>query len=245
MESSNKRLVEYLVSMGYADARVANAMLSVDRKLFVPVQLESQAYHDCPLPIGFGQTISAPSIVAVMSKELDVRDGMRVLEVGAGSGYHAAILSQLVGEKGAVFSVERIPEIAELAKQNLSRIGCKNVEIVVGDGTKGYSQKAPFDRIIVTAAAPSIPAPLVEQLKEDGKFIIPVGSTPYWQDLVLLEKKHGEITQRNLLPVMFVPLIGEYGFNFIGGKSPSVREGMRAETFYIPHNLFLCVNLQT
>ena len=212
MASSNKELVEYLVGMGYADARVADAMLNVDRKFFVPAQFEPQAYLDCPLPIGFGQTISAPSIVAVMSKELDVQKGMRILEVGAGSGYQAAILSQLVGAGGTVISIERIPEIAELAKRNLSCVGCKNVEVVVGDGTKGYPQKAPFDRIIVTAAAPHIPPPLVEQLKEGGRLIIPVGSNPYWQDLILVEKRGGTAVQRSLFPVMFVPLIGEYGF---------------------------------
>ncbi len=208
---SNKGMVEYLLGAGYADARVADAMLSMDRKAFVPPQYAEHAYDDYPLPIGYGQTISAPSIVAVMSKELDVRKGMKILEVGAGSGYQAAVLSYLVGETGKVLTIERLSGVAELAKRNLANLGVKNVEVIYGDGTKGWQPEAPFDRVIVTAASPDIPKPLAEQLKEGGKLIIPVGST-YWQDLVLIEKKGGALIRKDFLPVMFVPLIGEHGF---------------------------------
>ena len=208
---TNGEMVAYLLGAGYADARVADAMLSVDRGRFVPPGYQEHAYEDYPLPIGAGQTISAPSIVAIMSRELDVRPGMKILEVGAGSGYQAAILAWLAGAKGRVVSVERLSEVAELAKRNLAQFNFANLEVAYGDGTKGYPQEAPYDRIIVTAAAPSIPKPLIEQLKDGGRMLIPVGPS-IWQDLILVEKRGGAVSQKSILPVMFVPLVGEYGF---------------------------------
>lgn len=210
-EAGNAKMVECLVGIGYADARVADAMLAADRAQFVPERYAGEAYADHPLPIGSGQTISAPSIVAVMAKELDVKKGMKVLEVGAGSGYQAAVLAHLAGESGRVFTVERLPEMAELARKNLASAGVRNAEVVCADGTKGWERDAPYDRIIVAAASPDVPAPLFFQLKEGGKMIIPIGTT-YWQDLVLLEKRGKEIVRKSLLPVLFVPLIGEHGF---------------------------------
>jgi protein-L-isoaspartate(D-aspartate) O-methyltransferase len=184
----------------------------VDRGFFVPENEKGFAYYDTAIPIGYGQTISAPAVVAFMLEALDVREGMKVLEVGAGSGYNCALLSVLAGAAGKVVSVERVPELAELARANIaaSGIGMGNIEIMVGDGSGGYAPEAPYDRIIVTAALPSLDLghPLVAQLGEKGKMVAPVGE--YVQDLVLFEKGSGSM--RRILPVMFVPLIGKYGF---------------------------------
>ncbi|MEM3555241.1 MAG: protein-L-isoaspartate O-methyltransferase [Candidatus Micrarchaeia archaeon] len=207
----NEEMIELLFSQGYADERVAAAMKKVPRELFVPEEYMRNAYSDTPLPIGFGQTISAPSIVAFMSKSLDVKEGMKILEIGSGSGYQAAILAELVGESGVVYTVERIPQLIEFAKKNVEKLGYANIKFIEGDGTKGYPKEAPYDRIIVTAASPSIPKPLAEQLKEEGKMVIPVGSRMF-QDLQLVVKTGSEIQTSNLLPVVFVPLIGEFGY---------------------------------
>jgi protein-L-isoaspartate(D-aspartate) O-methyltransferase len=206
----NEDMIQLLYGQGYADDRVAKAMERVPRELFVPAEYVKSAYADTPLPIGLGQTISAPGIVAFMSKSLDVQDGMKILEIGSGSGYQAAILAELAGS-GAVYTVERIPELIELAKANVEKAGYTNVKFIEGDGTKGYPEEAPYDRIIVTAASPSIPQPLVDQLKDGGKLLIPVGSRMF-QDLELITKtRFGEETS-NLMPVVFVPLIGEFGY---------------------------------
>jgi protein-L-isoaspartate(D-aspartate) O-methyltransferase len=207
---SNEEMIAYLLEQGYADEKVAKAMRKVDRAIFVPNEHEKYAYADTPLPIGKDQTISAPGVVAFMSKSLDVRKGMKILEVGSGSGYQAAILAELVGSKGKVYTVERIIELVMLTRSNIARLGYKNVEFMHGDGTKGYKEKAPFDRIIVTAAAPSIPSPLLEQLVDEGKLIIPVGNA-FWQDLQLVEKYGNEKKITNIMPVVFVPLRGEFG----------------------------------
>jgi protein-L-isoaspartate(D-aspartate) O-methyltransferase len=207
----NEGMIQLLYEQGYADDRVAKAMESVPRELFVPAEYAKSAYADTPLPIGLGQTISAPSIVAFMSKSLDVQYGMKILEVGSGSGYQAAILAELAGSSGLVYTVERVPQLIELAKANVERAGYANVKFIEGDGTKGYPEQAPYDRIIVTAASPSIPQPLIDQLKYDAKLLIPVGSKIF-QDLELLVKtRFGEETS-NLMPVVFVPLIGEFGY---------------------------------
>jgi len=203
---SNEEMIQLLYGQGYADDRVAKAMEKVPRELFVPSEHARSAYSDTPLPIGFG-----PSIVAFMSKSLDVQEGMKILEIGSGSGYQAAILAELTGSSGAVYTVERISELIELAKANVEKAGYANVKFIEGDGTKGYVQEAPYDRIIVTAASPSIPQPLIDQLKDKGKLIIPVGSRIF-QDLELVVKtRFGEETS-NLMPVVFVPLIGEFGY---------------------------------
>ncbi|QLJ52922.1 MAG: Protein-L-isoaspartate O-methyltransferase [Candidatus Fermentimicrarchaeum limneticum] len=209
--SGNEEMIELLFSHGYVDERVAEAMRKVPRELFIPEEYGRSAYADTPLPIGLGQTISAPSIVAFMSKSLDVQEGMKVLEIGSGSGYQAAILAELAGNSGVVYTVERIPQLIQLAKTNVEKLSLTNVKFVEGDGTKGYAQESPYDRIIVTAASPSIPQPLVDQLKEGGKLLIPVGSRMF-QDLQLVVKVGKEVEISNLMPVVFVPLIGEFGY---------------------------------
>ena len=199
--------------MGYIrDGRVAEAMLSVPRELFVPEAYRQLAYDDRPLPIGEGQTISAPSIVARMTELLDVREGHKVLEVGTGSGYQAAVLAMLVGGSGHVWTIERIRSLAEAAEARLRSLGLLGrVTVVVGDGTLGYPPAAPFDRIIVTAAAPSIPQPLVDQLSPGGKLVIPVGSKEE-QTLLVVTKEEGGLRIARDLEVIFVPLIGKYGW---------------------------------
>lgn len=199
--------------MGYIrDSRVAEAMLSVPRELFVPEAYRQLAYDDRPLPIGEGQTISAPSIVARMTELLDVREGHKVLEVGTGSGYQAAVLAMLVGGSGHVWTIERIRSLAEAAEARLRSLGLLGrVTVVVGDGTLGYPPAAPFDRIIVTAAAPSIPQPLVDQLSPGGKLVIPVGSKEE-QTLLVITKEEGGLRIARDLEVIFVPLIGKYGW---------------------------------
>ncbi|WP_317894790.1 protein-L-isoaspartate O-methyltransferase [Pyrofollis japonicus] len=220
-EEQRRRLVERLLREGYIRSeKVLKAMLRVPRELFVPEELRHLAYEDTPLPIGHGQTISAPHMVALMCEYADLDIGMKVLEVGTGSGYHAAVIAEIVApsdmprEKwGHVYSVERIPELAEKAKENLRRAGyADRVTVIVGDGTKGYPEKAPYDRIIVTAAAPDIPEPLVEQLKPGGKMVIPIGDR-YSQVLYIVEKRpDGSIKVKPTIPVLFVPLIGEHGW---------------------------------
>ena len=209
--SGNEEMIELLFGQGYADDRVAEAMKKVPREIFVQQDYVKSAYSDTPLPIGLGQTISAPSIVAFMSKSLDVHEGMKILEIGSGSGYQAAILAELTGNIGVVYTVERIPELIALAKGNVEKLGFTNIKFIEGDGTKGYPQEAPYDRIIVTAASPSIPQPLIDQLKDEGKMLIPVGSRMF-QDLELVVKIRKEVETSNLMPVVFVPLIGEFGY---------------------------------
>lgn len=214
MLERNNAMINYLTSMSYIDDRVGNAMMKVPRELFVSPSQSNEAYFDHPLPIGHGQTISAPGIVGLMVSRLDVMERMKIFEAGTGSGYQTAILAEMVGEDGFVVTTERIDGLVELAKENIRRweelLGKKHkITFLHGDGTKGYGKNAPYDRVSITAAAPRIPKPLMEQLKDDGKLIAPVGGA-YYQDLMLYEKRTNET--RNLLPVVFVPLIGEHGF---------------------------------
>lgn len=202
-----ERLIESL--RNYVSDRVVEAMSRVPRELFVPEELRPMAYEDRPLPIGHGQTISAPHMVAIMCDLLDLQEGMKVLEVGGGCGYHAAVMAELVGPSGHVYSVERIPELVEVARRNLEKAGYRNVSMILGDGTLGYGEQAPYDRISVAASAPDIPEPLKEQLRPGGRMVIPVGS--YSQDLLVVTKNH-EIRVERAMGVVFVPLIGEYGF---------------------------------
>ncbi len=189
--------------------RVINAMKKVPRDLFVPETLRSSAHDDTPLPIGYGQTISAPHMVAIMCELLDLKEGLKVLDIGGGSGYHAAVMAGLVGPQGHVYSVERIPELAEQAKKNLKEAGIANVTVVLGDGSKGLEEYAPFDRINVAATAPRVPELLIKQLKPGGRMVIPVGSG--FQNLMLVTRNNGYVIEEKL-PVAFVPLIGENGF---------------------------------
>ena len=189
--------------------QVLQAMMRVPRHLFVRESDTAYAYEDYPLSIGHGQTISAPHMVAIMCTLLDVREGMNILEIGAGSGYHSAMLAELTGSKGRVYSIERIPELLEVARRNLHDAGYHNVVVTAGDGTLGLPEYAPYDRITVACAAPAIPPPLVEQLKRGGKMVIPVGE--FVQDLYLVHK-NDVISKEKSGGVVFVPLIGEYGF---------------------------------
>jgi protein-L-isoaspartate(D-aspartate) O-methyltransferase len=194
---------------GEVSDRVIEALIATKRELFLPSNMRAYAYEDRPLPIGSGQTISAPHMVAIMCEVLDIREGMKVLDIGTGCGYHAAVMARLVGPNGRVHSVERLPDLAARAKENLVSAGISNVHVIVGDGSLGLPEHAPFDRINVAASAPSVPAPLLDQLAKGGRMAIPVGA--YSQDLILITRNDG-FEERRLMGVIFVPLIGAHGF---------------------------------
>ena len=193
---------------GRVDERVLQAMMKVKREHFVPEKCKSLAYADMPLPIGHSQTISAPHMVAIMVQLLDLREGMNVLDIGTGSGYHAAVMAQLVGSSGYIYSVEIIPELVKMAGEYLKVAGIENVTVIQGDGSLGLPEYAPYDRINVAASAPEVPKPLMDQLAKGGKMAVPVGS--YYQELVLVTKEDGSTSQR-LMAVAFVPLVGRFG----------------------------------
>ena len=193
---------------GSVKESVISAMSRVPRELFLPVALKSRAYDDTPLPIGLNQTISAPHMVAIMCDLLDLQPGMTVLEVGGGSGYHAAVMAAMVGP-GHVFSVERMPELVAMAKRNLEKAGITNVTMIEADGSIGLPEHAPYDRISVAATAPKVPEPLKQQLKVGGKMVLPVGRD--YQELYLVTRKNGFSIEEKM-GVIFVPLIGEEGF---------------------------------
>jgi protein-L-isoaspartate(D-aspartate) O-methyltransferase len=193
---------------GVRNERVLAAMEKVPRHLFVPENMKREAYDDRPLPIGDGQTISQPYIVALMTDLLDPHVGDRILEIGAGSGYQAAILSELASE---VISIERIPAVAARARRNLSTAGIRPVDVVVGDGTLGYPKKAPYQGILVTAGTPEIPPPLIAQLADGGRLVAPVGPHGI-QELVRLVREGERIRRETHGGVVFVPLIGEHGW---------------------------------
>jgi len=207
-----ERTVDNLVHEGIIRSEaVRRAFLRFPRYLFVEERYRKYAHLDEPLPIPAGQTISAPHMVAIMLELAELKPGMKVLEIGTGSGWNAALISELV--KTDVYTIERIPELVEFARKNLQRVGVKTVHVFLGDGTLGFPPKVPYDRIIVTAGGPDIPKPLIEQLKPGGKLIIPVGSYHLWQDLLeVIKLKDGSIKVRNHGGVAFVPLIGEYGW---------------------------------
>ncbi len=213
-EEERAMMVQNLKRSGYVWSReVEEAMLNVPRHEFVPESVLRSAYYDSPLPIGKGQTISAPHMVAMMLERLDLKEGQRVLEVGGGSGYHAALVAYMTGEEGLVISVERIGSLAERAREVLTKLGLeKRVVMVVGDGSLGWEKKAPYDRIFITCASPQIPPPLIDQLVDGGKLLIPLGSL-HLQTLVLAEKRGKKIKKKSYGGCMFVPLIGEYGFS--------------------------------
>ncbi len=193
---------------GIMDAAVLAAMLAVPRHEFVPEELRSRAYEDAPLPIGGGQTISQPYIVAAMTSALRLQPGDRVLEIGTGCGFQAAVLSHLARE---VFTIELRPELASAASEQLARLGYHNVHVHCGDGTLGLPEFAPFDGILVAAAAPGVPEPLLAQLAEAGRLIIPVGDADN-QELRLVEKHAGEFSSKMLEGCRFVPLVGHHGW---------------------------------
>jgi len=197
-----------IVSRGIRDGATVNAFLSVPRHLFVEEALRNQAYSDYPLPIGNEQTISQPYIVALMTENLMLSPDDRVLEIGTGSGYQTAILAKIARE---VFSVERIEELAKKADGLLKQLGYNNVRIRVDDGTQGWIEQCPFDAIVVAAASPDIPRPLIDQLKDGGRLVIPVGGRSS-QELVQAVKEGDEVVRRNLGSCRFVKLIGEFGW---------------------------------
>jgi protein-L-isoaspartate(D-aspartate) O-methyltransferase len=196
-------VIQQIEARGISDARVLHAMRKVERHLFVPPGLAAKAYGDYPLPIGWEQTISQPYIVAFMTEALGLRTHSKVLEIGTGSGYQAAILAEICD---SVFTVEIIPGLAEKARKLLAVLGYKNIMVRAGDGYLGWAEHAPFQGIIVTCSPTHVPQPLTDQLAEGGKMIIPVGVRNN-QDLVILVKKNGVLTQKEVLPVRFVPMV--------------------------------------
>ncbi len=202
-EQARRNMVEYQIkARGIKDKRVLSAMLKVPRHLFVPEEMKDMAYRDEPLPIGYGQTISQPYIVAYMTEALKLRPEDKVLEIGTGSGYQTAILAELVRD---VYTIEIIPELSERAQETLKNLGYTNIEFLIGDGSKGWPEKAPFDAILVSAAPAEVPPALVEQLQINGRLVIPVGTDS--QELVLIKKTKKGLEKTRLIGVRFVPLI--------------------------------------
>ena len=211
-----RMLERHLRGRGIRDARVLAAMAAVPRELFVPEHLRAHAYDDSPLPIGGGQTISQPYIVALMAEALELRPEDRVLEIGTGSGYGAAVLAEIAEQ---VWTMERDPELAEAARRRLRRAGYGGIEVVVGDGSRGWPAAAPYDAIVVTAGAPEVPPSLKAQLAPGGRLVIPIGSSPRLQRLVRV--RGGEPDDQpveHLADVRFVPLVGEEGWDEDGGS---------------------------
>jgi protein-L-isoaspartate(D-aspartate) O-methyltransferase len=211
LQARKERMIaEHLVGRGIRDAAVLKAMREVPREEFLAPELERFAYEDGPLPIEEGQTISQPYIVAYMVEALELTGRERVLEIGTGSGYAAAVLSLCAAE---VFSVERIATLAQTARNRLQELGYRNVLVHLGDGTLGWQEHAPYDAMVVTAGAPEVPAGLLEQLATGGRLVIPVGPTPHLQDLIRVRRlANGEFRREELCGVRFVPLIGEQGW---------------------------------
>jgi protein-L-isoaspartate(D-aspartate) O-methyltransferase len=205
MRSDRREMVELIEAHGVRDSATLTAMRTIPRHEFVPAEHRGRAYGDHPLPIGYGQTISQPYIVAYMTEVLRPVPGMKVLEVGTGSGYQAAVLAHIGCE---VYTLELIGALAQSASRRLERLGYENVSVRHADGHFGLSDQAPFDAVIVTAAAGYIPPALIEQLKDGGRMVIPVGSVYGVQNLILVEKNSStDVRTRNLLPVRFVPML--------------------------------------
>ena len=199
---------KHLKGRDITDAAVLEAMASVARHRFVSEKYLPQAYNDGPLPIGVGQTISQPYIVALMSQELKITPDCDVLEIGTGSGYQTAILAALAKK---VYTIERYNQLAESAQSALGTLGIENIEFYIGDGSRGWPGEKKFDRIIITAATEKVPPPLIEQLKDGGKLIAPVGGR-FSQELIRYEKEQGNLQPKTICHCRFVPLIGKYGF---------------------------------
>ncbi len=200
----NRMVREQILARGIKDQRVLDVMRKVPRHLFVPQNVRTYAYNDYPLPIGYGQTISQPYIVAFMTEALHLKPNDRVLEIGTGSGYQAAVLAELGGE---VYTIEIIEPLGKRARRTLDRLGYRNVQVKIGDGYKGWPEKAPFDAIMVTCAPEKVPEPLVDQLREGGRMIIPVGRAGAVQKLVSIVKKKGKLETKEVMYVRFVPML--------------------------------------
>ena len=208
-QEERSRMVQMqLLPRGIIDESVLLAMEKVPRHRFVPAGLAESAYEDRPLPIGEGQTISQPYIVALMTQSLELKGDESVLEIGSGSGYQAAVLAELVRQ---VYTIERIEELCNRSSEILKTLGYVNVNLKAGDGSEGWPEFAPYDGIMVTAGSPEIPEVLTEQIKEGGRLVIPVGGY-YSQELAVVHKIHGNLERKNVCGCVFVPLIGKYGW---------------------------------
>jgi protein-L-isoaspartate(D-aspartate) O-methyltransferase len=208
MGGARRRLVELLRERGIRDLAVLRAFDLTPRHAFVPTGVRHRAYEDAPLPIGSGQTISQPSIHARYLELLELKGSERVLEIGTGSGYQTVLLSHLVAQ---VFTIERIAALYTMARDAIQRAGAKNVSMLLGDGTVGWREYAPYDAILVSAGGPTIPQPLIDQLAEGGRMLVPVGGLEE-QTLKLVTKRGGQITTTDVAPVRFVPLLGTHGW---------------------------------
>ena len=213
-EEKRQALVKNLVREGYLRSKeVIAAVSKVRRHRFVPLFQRMASYEDHPLPIGNDQTISAPHMVSIMAEKLDLKKGQTVLEVGGGSGYHAAVIAEVVGKRGHVFTLEIIPELAERAAKVLEEEGYGDtVTGMTGDGPQGLPEHAPYDRIFVACAAPDVPPPLVQQLKDGGRMLVPVDTGMGYQDLMLVTRVGGKVTVKSEGGCVFVPLRGKFGF---------------------------------
>ncbi|OGW32563.1 MAG: protein-L-isoaspartate O-methyltransferase [Nitrospirae bacterium GWC2_42_7] len=207
-ELREQMVITQLIPRGIKDSRVLEAMKRVPRHLFVDVSMQNSAYDDMAMPIGDGQTISQPYMVAIMTELLELSGKEKVLEIGTGSGYQAAVLAELSKD---VYTIERIASLAEKSSQKFSLLGYDNIHVKTADGTLGWTEEAPFDRIIITAASPKIPDPLMEQLALDGILVIPVGSR-YSQQLLKIRKTKEGMLEEYHTPCVFVPLIGKHGW---------------------------------
>lgn len=204
---ARERMVQHdLARRDITDRKVLEVMGRIPRHFFVAKDIEKKAYEDHPLPIGEGQTISQPYVVALMTQSLGLKGDERVLEIGTGSGYQAAVLAEIVKE---VYTIEIRERLTKNAEKTLDSLGYKNIKVKTGDGYFGWKEYAPFDAIMVTCAANHIPSPLIDQLKEGGRLIIPLGSTAYYQTLTLIKKVKGKLTVEHITDVRFVPMIGE------------------------------------
>jgi protein-L-isoaspartate(D-aspartate) O-methyltransferase len=211
--TEKEKLISYLVKEGILKTpEIINSFYKVAREEFVLEEYREHSYADVPLPILYSQTISQPTTVAIMTEALEPKKGNKILEIGAGSGYQAAILAEIVKEEGKVYTIERIEELVDFARKNIEKVGYKNVEVILGDGSIGLKEKAPFDRIIVTACAPKIPNSLIEQLKDNGIMVIPTGPIMQLQHLLKIKKEGKKLRKEDLGFFAFVPLIGKEGF---------------------------------
>ena len=202
----NEMVENQIIARGITDQNTINALKKVPRHLFIPDRLLELAYNDSPLPIGNEQTISQPYVVALMTELSKPRKGKRALEIGTGSGYQAAVLAEIVDQ---VYTIEIVKELEEIAKKRLTHLGYKNINTKYGDGYKGWPEFAPFDIIIITAACDHIPQPLIDQLNENGRLVMPLGKPSEIQDLILLEKKNEKIVEERITQVCFVPFTRE------------------------------------
>jgi protein-L-isoaspartate(D-aspartate) O-methyltransferase len=215
MRKDREDLVSKLFDMGYIKTElVKDAMIEVPREEFMTPETKNYAYLDRPIPLQNGQTISAPHMVAIICEKLALEKGMKVLEIGTGFGYNAAVVAEILGPEGHVYTIERIENLKNIAEQNLKRTGySKNVTVILGDGTKGYGEESPYDRIYATASAPKVPEPLKEQLKIGGRLLTPIGRDTSVQELLCLTRiNENDYKYYNLGGVVFVPMIGEHGW---------------------------------